>query len=284
MIKNTALILEGGGFRGMFTAGVLETLLEHELFFETVYGVSAGALYGASYITKQKGRNLKVNQYIDDKRYSSLRNLLRTRSLFGWDFILEELPQKLVPFDYHALKHSTSKFYIGVSNVDTANAEFFCLNNAKKGDFKTILSATCSLPLIAPIVSFNNKRYLDGGLADSIPFEHALANGADRAVVILTRPKGYIKSPLKQKGLFKWVYRKYPKVYEMLVSRAERYNASIERLNQLEREGKAFVIRPDKELVVSRIENKPQKTELAYNDGKNRANCLLPNLSAWLGI
>ncbi|MDD2564919.1 MAG: patatin family protein [Salinivirgaceae bacterium] len=281
-MNNTALVLEGGGFRGMFTAGILEVFLENELSFGSVYGVSAGASYGASYISKQRERNIAVNDFIGHKRYCSINNLLRDGSLFSWEFIYETIPQKIIPFDYTALKESASMFYVGTSNCLTGEAEFFLLNDVDKKDFKTILAASGSLPLIAPIVSYNGKRLLDGGLTDSIPFEYALNNGSKRAVVILTQPKGYEKEPLKYAPVFKWFYRKYPKVYEMLYNRAERYNASIRQLEQLENEGVAYVIRPAGKLEVSRLENKPHKTAKVYETAMLLARAEFDTLQKWL--
>jgi predicted patatin/cPLA2 family phospholipase len=282
MIKNTALVLEGGGFRGIFTAGILEVFLEKQLFFETVYGVSAGAAYGASYLSKQAGRNIAVNEYIGDKRYCSLNNLFRERSLFSWNFIYEEIPQHIIPFDYTALKESESKFYVGTSNCLTGEPEFFLLNEMDKNDFKTVLTASSSIPLIAPIVSFKGKLLLDGGLTDSFPYEYALNNGHKRAVVILTQPKEYLKGSLKAASLFKWYYRKQPKVYELLRCRAERYNDSIRKLEKLEKDGTVYVIRPDEKLRVSRLENKPHKTALVYNSAITLARNRFAELQKWL--
>lgn len=282
MIKDTALVLEGGGFRGIFTAGILEVFMENNLYFESVYGVSAGATYAASYISRQPGRNLEVNELINDKRYLGINNLLRERSLFSWDFILEEIPQKIIPFDYEALKNSESQFYVGASNCQTGEAEFFLLNKADKQEFKTILSASCSLPLIAPVVKYKNKHLLDGGLVDSIPYQHALKNGQKRALVILTQPENYQKNPLKFKRLFRLFYRKYPKVYEALCQRAEKYNDSLRQLKQLEKDGIVYVIRPDKPLEIKRIENNPVKTREIYEEGRLQAEQHLTKLKHWL--
>jgi predicted patatin/cPLA2 family phospholipase len=150
-------------------------------------------------------------------------------------------------------------------------------------DFNTVLIASGSLPLVAPMVSFDGKLLLDGGLTDSIPFEYALNNGHKKAVVVLTQAKGYIKDPLKYRLLFKWVYRKYPKVYEMMLSRADNYNASIRRLEQLEKEGVLFVIRPEEKLRVSRLENKPHKTAKVYASAMELAKRKLSELQNWLG-
>jgi predicted patatin/cPLA2 family phospholipase len=282
MIKNTALILEGGGFRGIFTAGILEVFIENKLFFDAVYGVSAGAAYGVSYVSKQAGRNLAVNDFISDKRYCSWNNLLKEGSMFSWEFVYETIPQKIIPFDYNELKNSESKFYVGTTNCETGEVEFFLLNDADKKDFRTILAASSSLPFIAPLVHYKGKISMDGGLTDSIPFEYALNHGSDRAVVILTQPKNYIKAPLKYPGIFKWYYRKYPKVYELLVSRAERYNDSIRKLEELEKEGQVFIIRPEKTIEIKRVENNPQKTATVYHSAMQQAKNELPKLVRWL--
>lgn len=282
MENKTALILEGGGFRAMFSAGILEVFLERQLSFETVYGVSAGAAYGVSYISKQMGRNIEVNEMIGDKRYCSWNNLIRQGTMFSWDFIYEEIPQHIIPFDYEELMKSPSQFYVGTSNCETGNPEFFLLNNADKKDFKTILAASGSLPFIAPMVHYDNKILMDGGLSDSVPFEHALNNGSDRAVVVLTQPKEYVKKPMKYASFFKWYYRKFPKVYEMLVTRAERYNESMAKLEQLEKQGVVYIIRPPKALDIDRIENNPQKTAAIYHDAMEQANLEFPALWEWL--
>ncbi|HKK68849.1 MAG TPA: patatin family protein, partial [Bacteroidales bacterium] len=186
------------------------------------------------------------------------------------------------PFDYETLKTSQSRFYVGASNCLTGEPEFFLLNEADKNEFKTILSASCSLPLIAPVVSYKNKPFLDGGLADSIPYSQALQNEQNKAVIILTRPHGYEKSPLKNKFLFKLFYRKYPKVYEILCQRAENYNASLRHLNRLEKEGVVYLIRPETDLKIKRTENNPDKTREIYEEGRMAAEQQLARLKSWL--
>lgn len=282
MIKNTALVLEGGGFRGIFTAGILEVFLENKLYFESVFGVSAGAAYAVSYLSQQAGRNIAVNDYISDPRYFGWNHLLRNGSLFSWDFIYEEIPQRIIPFDYQTLKESDSKLYVGTTNCLTGEAEFFLLNELDKEGFKILLSASGSLPLIAPMVPFDGKLLLDGGLADAIPYEYALSQGNDRAVVILTRPPSYQKEPLRYAALFRWFYKKYPKVYEILQKRAERYNDALKRLEQLEKEGQVYLIRPKEKLLISRLENKPQKTAEVYANAMAFAHNELPRLQKWL--
>ncbi len=282
MHKDTALVLEGGGFRGIFTAGILEVMLENDLFFDSVYGVSAGASYGVSYLSKQAGRNIEVNKYIGDKRYCSFKNLIKKGSFFSWDFIFEEIPQNIELLNYNEIKNSPTKFYVGASDCINGTSEFFLLNQLDKADFKTVLSASCSLPLIAPIVQYQGKSLLDGGLADAIPYDRALADGNEKVIVVLTQPNGFLKKPLKAPGIFKHYYKKHPKVYEMLATRSERYNNSIQELEQLEKEGKAYVFRPNDKLMVSRLENKPHKTEEVYWQAYDLAQKELPKLKAWL--
>lgn len=282
MIKDTALVLEGGGFRGMFTAGILDYFLEKDLFFEANYGVSAGAAYGVSYLSKQANRNLEVNQFISDKRYLSINNFLRTGSVLSWDFLYEEIPQRIVPFDYQEFRNSRSKLYVGTSNCLTGEPEFFQLNKANKEDFKTILTASSSLPFASPIVKYKGMQLLDGGLSDAIPFEHALSQGQEKVVVILTQAQGYIKKPLKLDALIKWHYRKHPHVYDMLHTRAERYNASIAKLEQLEEEGKAYLIRPKTKLAIGRLENDPNKTAKVFHEAFELAQQEYPKLMEWL--
>ncbi len=282
MFNNTALVLEGGGFRGIFTAGVLEVLLENDMFFNAAYGVSAGASYGVSYLAKQAGRNIAVNQFIGDKRYCGVHNWMKKGSLFSWDFIFEEIPQNIIPFDYEALKQSETDFYVGTSNCITGESEYFLLNPLDKTDFKTVLSASCSLPLIAPVVQYKGLSLLDGGLSDSIPYHKALADGHQKVVVVLTQPQSYTKKPLKMSKVFKWHYRKYPKVYDLLYNRSHTYNKEIQQLEQLEKDGVAFVFRPKEILEVSRLENKPEKTEKVFWQAYEYAQTEMDNFKKWL--
>jgi predicted patatin/cPLA2 family phospholipase len=284
VIEKTALVLEGGGFRGVFTAGVLEVFLKNQLYFDYAVGVSAGASYGVSYVSQQPNRNLLVNKYISDKRYAGIGNLLRKGSYFSWDFIFNVIPSSMVTLDYEALKNSPTKFWVGTTNCLTGQSEFFLLNATNREEFVDVLAASCSLPFIARIVNFNSKLYMDGGLADSIPFEHALKSGNDKAIVVLTRPKGYVKAPLTSTWVIKWYYRKYPKLVERILSRPDVYNQTIKKLEELEKEGKVFVIRPKSEISVGRLENKPQKTELVYNEGIKVAESCLPALRKWLNV
>lgn len=282
MDNNIALVLEGGGSRGMFTAGILESFLENKLNFDAVFGISAGALYGASFVSKQRGRNFELNKYIGDKRYAGFRHLLSTGNYFSWEFIFDELANDILPYDYETLRTS-SDFYVGVSNCNTGKPEFFRTNDLEQSDLIQILKATGSLPFLSPIVPYKTEEYLDGGLTASIPFDQALEQGADKVVVVLTRPEGYVKSEMKFMQICKWYYRKHPMVWKSLANRAQQYNESIQRLKDLEKEGRAFIIYPKEKLAVSRVERNPNKTAVIYREAINHGHAIMSELEKWKG-
>lgn len=262
----TGLVLEGGGLRGMYTAGVLDSFLERGISFDFGVGVSAGAAYGISYISKQKGRNMTIcEKYLKDKRYLSKRNLIKEGSLFGQKFVYEIIPKYLVPFDYKAYFNSSTKFLTGVTNVDTGLCEYYEL---KDDEYKfDLFRATCALPLVSPIISLKNGLYLDGGISDPIPYKKALDEGCQKLVIILTQHKGYIKEEQSALKFIKLYYRKYPKIYETLKIRHEVYNRQVEEAEALEKEGSAIIIRPKEPVKIKRIETDIIKIRELYNIG-----------------
>ena len=190
----TGIVLEGGGMRGIYTVGVLDLLMEHDYWPDYLIGVSAGASNSASYISRQKGRGRRTNlDYLDDKRYLSLSNWRKHRSLFGMDFLFRQIPQTLDPFDFSAFWANPCVYTVGVTNVRTGQAEYFG-KEAMRHD-NTILAASCSIPVLSPPVAFEGQLYCDGGTADPIPFRKALADGCQRLIVVLTRHRGYRKPP-----------------------------------------------------------------------------------------
>lgn len=282
--SKTALVLEGGGFRGMFTSGVLDAFLKNNLHFPYVIGVSAGAAYGISYVSQQFERNKVVNlKYTSDPRYMSWRNFFRKGNLFDWDFVYGEIPNKLVPFDFEKLFSSSTDFVIGVTNVYTGCAEYFSTNSMGKSELLAAITASSSLPFVSKMAHFNNGKYMDGGLADSIPVIKALESGNERAVVVLTRNQGYYKEAPKFQWLIKTAYGKYPKLVNAVLSRAERYNETMRQLEDLEKEGRVFIIRPQKLLTVSRIENDSQKLDVLYQQGFDETFEQFNLLKTWLG-
>jgi len=282
--NQAALVLEGGGFRGMYTSGVVDAFLKHRIQFPYCIGVSAGAAYGISYASKQFGRNKEVNlKYTADPRYMSFRNLIRKGNLFDWDFVYGEVPAKLVPFDYQAFFDSDTEFKIGMTHVKTGETHFASKSQLTQQELMQVITASSSLPFVSKMATYKQELYMDGGISASIPFQQAFADDYKKAVVVLTRNKGYYKQAVKQPWIIKARYRKYPHLVNAILSRAERYNQAIEELERLEKEGTVFIIRPQGRMNVSRIENNPQKLDQLYGMGIKEVEGLLPQLKSWLG-
>jgi predicted patatin/cPLA2 family phospholipase len=269
------LILEGGGMRGNYTAGVLDAFLDEGLVFPYVIGVSAGAGMGCSYVSGQKGRNLEIlRRFHGDPRYLSFRNLITTGSLFGMDFVFHKIPNSLIPFDWERFAASPTRFTAVCTDCETGRAAYF-----EKGpgigaeDFYTILEASSSMPYVAPIVTYNGKKYLDGAVTDAIPLEKTVSEGFARNVIVLTNPAGYRKKqePHPPNGL---LYFGRKPLIEALKMRVERYNKSLEHAEAEEQAGRVIIIRPSKDLNVSRVEKNREKLErlyeLGYGDAKAR--------------
>lgn len=269
---NVGLVLEGGGMRGLYTCGVLEYFMEKDLYFNYIIGVSAGACNAVSYISRQKGRNEKVNiNFVKDWHYLSFRNFIREKSIFGMNFIFNEIPTKHVPFDFEAFCNSSCKFVVGVTDCKTGKPLYFNKEDITEGFHA--LRATASLPMIAPIVNFKGHELLDGGISDSMPIHKSIEDGNTKNIIVLTRNKGYKKSPVKFSKLIKLKYSKYPLLVDTIMNRYKKYNETLDYIEQIESEGRAIVIRPSKELEVGRFEKNPQKLQNlmknGYEDAKN---------------
>lgn len=272
------LVLEGGGMRGIYTVGVLDCLMEQEFWADYVIGVSAGACNGASYVSRQKGRALRTNtEYISDPRYLSLRNFIRTKSLFGMDFLFDEIPNKLIPMDYDTFYQNPCEYVIGVTDVLTGRPKYFGKEHMDPKNM--LLRASSSIPVFAPILEYQGGKYLDGGTTDSIPVEQALRDGCDKVIVVLTRERGYHKQPEKFRSVYRRIYKEYPKMVEALDNRHHQYNNTLSLLNELEKEGKAFVIAPEKPLPVGRFEKNPEQLkavwQIGFDDVKKQFSKLL---------
>jgi predicted patatin/cPLA2 family phospholipase len=279
-----ALVLEGGGFRGMFTAGVLDAFLRERLHFERAIGVSAGAAYGVSYVSRQAGRNLAVsNTYAWTSRYYGLGNFLRTGSFFDWEFIYGEVPQKLIPLDYDEIRRAGTRLEVVVTSCRTGRAEYLPANDLDPEALKDLLAATSSLPLISNRIEIGGAPYMDGGIADSIPVERALSTGSDRVVVVLTRPAGYRKRGSALVALLGLAYRRYPELARSFARRADAYNRSLDALDALERQGRAFVVRPEEAIPVGRTENDAPKLEALFHAAEAQTDRIFPALREWLG-
>ena len=276
----TGLVIEGGGVRGIYAAGVLDAFMEAGLTFDGVIGVSAGAIHGCSFVSEQKGRSLRYyKKYSSDPRFMSFRNWLKTGNLVDTDFCYHELPDKLDLFDHDAFEKNETKFYVTCSNVETGKAEYIHLTDMRKEiDY---LRASASLPYFSEIVEINGKKYLDGGVSDSIPIDAFRKLGYGRNVVVLTRDKSYRKKP-EMKKLSSAVYRKYPKFISALHERHTSYNRTLKRIMELEKQGEIFVIRPVKPLEVGRMEKDPKKVEETYLAGYKDARRKMKELKNWL--
>ena len=274
------LVLEGGGFRGIYTAGVLDVFLEHGISFDGVIGVSAGTAHGCSYLSSQKGRSINYyTKYCNDPRFMSFKSFLKTGNIVGVQFAYHDLPEKLVPYDYEAFKAQKSEFYVTVSNLESGKAEYIKINDMLADiDY---LRASASLPYFSKIVELDGKKYLDGGCCDGIPIKAFQEMGYKKNVVVLTRHDGYVKK--QEHGLFaRLKYRKYPNFVNALLQLHERYNQTLEYIRELEKSGEIFVIRPSEELKIGRMEHDADKVRAAYEIGVRDAERIIEEVKKWL--
>ncbi len=279
--KKTGLVLEGGGMRGIYTAGVLDVFMENNIHFDGVIGVSAGAIHGCSYVSGQKGRNLRYyKKYCNDKRFMSFRNWVLTGDIVGLDFCYNELPNVLDPFDYEAYDNSGKDFYVTCSNIETGEPEYL-----KLADMRTeidLIRASASLPYASKIVDAKGKRLLDGGCTDSIPVK-AFRKMGYKCVVVLTRDKDYEKTEEKS-FLAKLFYGKYPKFIEAMKHRHEDYNQCRKDIAKMVEEGEIFAIYPSCKLDIGRMEGDPEKIQKVYDIGVADAKAQLEAMKKWLNV
>lgn len=279
-MKQTGLVLEGGGMRGVYTAGVLEFFMEQNLFFPYVIGVSAGACHAASYLSRQPGRNRKVNiGFIKDRRYISWRNYWKHREFFGMDFIFDEIPTNHVPFDFDTFLNKNERFVVGTTDCLTGEPVYY---DDYDRDILTVIRASSSLPFIAPIVEYRGKKLLDGGISDPIPLKQAQQDGMAKNVVVLTRNADYQKKKSNMLWIAKRSYRDYPGLLQALERRYRVYNETVAYLEKEEKKGNIFIIRPRQPLSVGRMERNPVKLEALYQQGYEEAKRKYDQLIKWL--
>ncbi len=243
---NASIVLEGGAARGVFTAGVLDYLMEQDLYCSHVVGVSAGSCNGVDYISRQIGRTKNCMIHKDkENTYTGVRTLVKQRTLYDMDKVFDYYPNVLYPFDFETYSKSEMKGEWVVTNCRTGKAEYLD-SRTDKAELMKITRASSSMPLVSSMVEVRGEQYLDGGLADSIPVERAFSYGNEKVIVILTRNEGYRKKIMGkvQRELYQNYYRNYPQLAETICTRAVNYNRSLEQLKELEREGKVFVIHP----------------------------------------
>lgn len=277
----TGLVLEGGGKRGIYAAGVLDVLLEHNIIVDGVIGTSAGAVNGSSYVSNQYERNLRYNvRFAKERKYMSIYSLITTGNVVGTEFAYHTLPDELEVFDHDAFEKSPIDFYVTCSNIETGKAEYI-LCKSLRGEKMDYLRASASLPYVSQIVEIDNKKLLDGGVCDSIPLKAFQNMGYDKNVVILTRPKGYIKKP-ENNILAKLYYGKYPDFISALKNRYAVYNRTIRYIEEQEKQGNIIVLRPSKSIAVGRMEKNPELIKEMYKLGKKDANKIINEISLFL--
>ena len=265
--QGTALVLEGGGTRGFYGAGVLDAFMDAGIMFPYIAAVSAGAANVLSYVSGQRGRNrLVVEHLVNDKRYLSKRNLIRGKSLFDYEFIFETVPQKLLFFDQQMFDQVQTQLYTGA--LDCREGKTIWYNKLALGLHYTPVIASCSIPMVSPMLRFDNRDLLDGGILDPIPIEKSMIDRNRFHVVVLTQDPSYQKERTRMTAIFYAKYhRKYPHLVWALQERHEAYNRQVSFVEQLERDGRALIIRPQEPVKISRTENSPKKLLLLYDQG-----------------
>lgn len=237
----TGLLLEGGAMRGLYTAGVLDVFMENNIKIDGIVGVSAGALFGMNYKSKQIGRVLRYNKkYAGNRNYMGLYSFLTTGNIMNEDFCFKRIVNELDPIDYETFKKTDVDFYAVVTNIETGKAEYVKIDDLKDKNNLEILRASGSMPFVSKPVVVNNKKYLDGGIADSIPIDKIMSMGFDRIIVVLTRPSDYRKKKTNQ-AFPKIYYRKYPNFAKTINERYKKYNEELDKISELEKNDKILV-------------------------------------------
>lgn len=274
------LVLEGGAMRGMYTAAILDLFLDYRIKIDGIVAVSAGALFGVNYPSNQRGRTLRYNKkYVKDKRYMGFSSLLKTGNIVNKDFAYYQVPFELDVFDEAAYQKSKTNFYATVTNVQTGLPEYIKITNATRQI--EVLRASSAMPFVSKIVKIGDQKYLDGGVADSIPLQKCIDLGYDKIIVILTRPINYRKkkaNPL----LAKLFYHQYPKFVEAINNRYKNYNDMVEMIIEKEKNQEIFVFRPSKKIDIKRIERNPDKLQEMYDLGIEDGNRLIEKLKQYL--
>ncbi|MEG0275972.1 MAG: patatin family protein [Coprobacillus sp.] len=262
-----ALILEGGTFRPIFSCGIMDALIDNGIEFPYVIGVSAGITDGFSYVSKQVKRNYDIlMNHRHDKRYVGMRNFIKEKSLFGLKFAYETIPNKIYPFDWNTFLSSTTQIKVGVTNAKTGLCEY--LDGKELDKQCTMLKATCAIPFVFPVIHLNGNEYYDGGICDPIPVKKAMADGFDKMLIILTRPKGYMKQLSKANVMAsRHLKKRYPLLVESLLTRHTMYNETVEYCESLEKEGKALILRPMEDVQIDSFEKDLTKIQRLYDYG-----------------
>ena len=268
----TGLVLEGGAMRGMYTAGVLDIFMENDITVDGAIGVSAGAIFGCNYKSKQIGRTIRYNlKYSKDPRYVSIRSLIKTGDLYGVDFCYKELPTKLDLFDVETYKNNPMEFYAVTTDVNTGKPIYHLCPNGDSTDIEWY-RASASMPLVSHIVEIDGIQMLDGGISDSIPIHKFKEMGYEKNIVVLTQHNGYRK---KKSGMLPFIRlkmgKKYPHLVHDMEIRHEMYNQTLDDLKEMESRGEVYIIQPKDPITIGRTERNPKKLKHLYNIGRKEA-------------
>lgn len=276
----TAFVLEGGAMRGLYSAGVLDVFMQNNISTDAIYGVSAGALFGINFKSKQIGRAIRYNiKYAHEKNYMGLYSLITTGNIMNKEFCFDKLVYELDKFDFQTFNESPIDFFAVVTNIQTGKSEYIKIDDAKEG--LEALRASGSMPFVSRNVQIKDSKYLDGAMSDPIPFQKVLDEGFEKIVVILTRPEGYRKN--KSYMPYNLIYRKYPNFVKVANNQFENYNKTLDLIKKYENEGKIVVLRPSKNLKIARVEKNIGKLNAIYKLGVDDCNMNLDKIKKYLG-
>ncbi len=276
----TALIMEGGAMRGMFTCGVIDVLMRHGITFNGAAGISAGAVFGCNFKSGQIGRPLRYNKkYCADPRYCSFRSLIRTGDLYGADFCYRELPDELDVFDRKAFRDNPLQFYVGATDVQTGKPVYHLCADGGSEDMLWF-QASASMPVVSKPVKINDALLLDGGITDAVPYAYMEKQGYHRNVIVLTQPEGYRKKPVS--AMIRIMLRRYPRVSAAMAVRHQMYNRQMREIDQREAAGEALVIRPPQSLKIGHAEKNPNELERVYQIGVREAEKRIEDIQSFL--
>lgn len=279
----TGLVLEGGALRGLFTAGVLDVMMEHGLMVDAVVGVSAGAVFGCNFKSRQIGRTIRYNKkYCREWRYGSFRSLLLTGDYYGADFCYRRIPEELDVFDVETFKKTPMTFDVVATDIETGEAVYHRCETAMGKDLKW-MRASASMPLASKPVEIDCGKYLDGGVADSIPLHYMEESGYPHSIVILTQPRGFVKTPNKLLPLLRKTMKKYPQLIRALEIRHEKYNAMTAEIEEKEKTGQILVIRPESALDIGAASHDEKELERVYQLGRAMGEKRLCEMRDFIG-
>ena len=276
------LVLEGGGLRGLYTCGVLDVLMENNIPVDSITGVSAGALFGANYFSKQPGRAIQYNKaFCRDKRYMSLRSLILTGNYINKKFAYYKVSKEYFPFDNKTFMKSGKEFIAVVTNIKTGKPEYMKIEDGMKQ--MEVFRATSAMPLVTRPVKIKGEKYVDGGVSDSIPIDYQYGE-FDKTIVILTQHDGYQKKPISKmkQRLVKIKFHRYPELIDVMLNRYEDYNKRLEQIKELEKKGEIFVIRPSRKIRIKTNESNPNRYQAVYDIGARDAKMILKDLQKYL--